>query len=160
MTLTLVHTQLTTDTCDGVLYVDGQKLCETSEHASRALRPGVYAVLRHYCRQYGRHVPLILEHPTQDVLLRCRRCGKGGELYANTLLPVCCPQLKMGNGVHRRTDGSVLMGTLVVPGCMKHTRTPYGLLSERLRKASGRVVAVTLVVTGFPHQLPQISVRP
>ena len=59
----------------------------------------------------------------------------------------------MGNGVHGRTDGSVLMGTLIVPGCMKHTRMPYAQLSERLRKAVGRGIAVTLVVTGFPHQL-------
>ena len=45
------------------------------------------------------------------------------------------------------------MGTLIVPGCMKHTRMPYAQLSERLRKAVGRGIAVTLVVTGFPHHL-------
>ena len=160
MTLTITHTQMTAHACDGVLYIDGQRLCDTTENVSTALHPGVYTILRHYCRQYGRHVPLITGSPGHNAALRCTCCPRGGEHYGNTLLPTCCPQLKMGNGVHGRTDGSVLMGTLIVPGCMKHTRTPYGLLSERLRKASGRGVAVTLVVTGFPHQLPQISVRP
>ena len=113
----------------------------------------MYAVLRHYCRQYGRHVPLITGSPGHNAALRCTCCPRGGEHYGNTLLPTCCPQLKMGNGVHGRTDGSVLMGTLIVPGCMKHTRMPYAQLSERLRKAVGRGIAVTLVVTGFPHHL-------
>lgn len=46
--------------------------------------------------------------------------------------------LKIGNGVHRRTDGSVIIGERIVSGCMKHPQGHFNRLIDRLKKAQRR----------------------
>ena len=154
---------------DGHLLVDGQKLCDTSECQEGALKAGRYQVVRHFCKQYNRFVPLIVN--PEDLTLGSKRrlpeqepsetgeamkpfetfcvaCPKQKYVSNNTTLPIYCPQLKMGNGIHNRTDGAIILGTRIVPGCLKHPREPYENLSERIRKIAGRGNEITLTIKG------------
>jgi len=157
MQLDLIRYYRKGDTIDGKLLVDGQKLCDTSECQEGALKAGRYQVVRHFCKQYNRFVPLIVNpedlkpSETGEAMKPfetfCVACPKQKYVSNNTTLPIYCPQLKMGNGIHNRNDGSIIMGTRIVPGCLKLPREPYENLMERIRKISGRGNEVTLSIT-------------
>jgi hypothetical protein len=55
--------------------------------------------------------------------------------------------LKPGNGVHKREDGSIILGTLIVPGCLKHPMKAYKPLAERIRKSVKRKTVIILNIT-------------
>ena len=154
MQLDLIRTRHKGEKIDGQLLVDGQKLCDTSECREGALQPGTYQVIRHFCHQYNRYVPLIQVLSVKHVKRKapaqitsfCQACTKQKYVTNNSVLPMYCPQLKMGNGIHGRNDGSIILGTRIIPGCLKHTREPYENLSERIRKISGRGNEITLTI--------------
>lgn len=155
MEIKLIRITHSGEAIDGQLYVDGQLLCDTVENEAGALPAGNYQIVRHFCEQYERHIPLIVGKGTPSPSIHhpspsgppCSRCTKIPEISNNALLPVYCPQLKMGNGVHHRTDGSIILGTQIVPGCLKHTREPYKNLSDRIRKISKRKKEIILTIT-------------
>ena len=125
----------------GAIYIDGIRVCDTEENPRTALPAGEYRVVRHHCKQYGRFMPVIGEP-------RCEKCRKlPDEVYLNTTLPTVCPMLKPGNGVHHRADGSIILGTRVVPGCLKHPLDAFNPLAERVRKAASRGTVITLKIT-------------
>lgn len=133
---------------DGELYADGQKLCQTAENATTALPSGRYRIVRTFCKQYNRFVPkILLPHETEESLKHlCLTCDKVKGVTNNTTLPLVCHQLKMGNGIHKREDGSIIMGSFICPRCLKYTREPYENLSERIRKMDGRGTVITLTI--------------
>ncbi len=142
MNIELIRIRHTGNAIDGQLIVDGQILCNTVEDSSTCLPTGTYTVGRHYCKQYARYVPKI-----QSGKCQCDKCPKHtGIVTNNTTMPCVCHQLKMGNGIFHRKDGSIILGTTIAPGCLKLTREPYELLSERIRKISGRGNPITLTI--------------
>jgi len=148
MHIELIRFHKSKESLDGKLLVDGQKLCDTSECQEGALKAGHYQIVRHFCKQYNRFVPLIFpltDKPDPESF--CQACPKQKYVSNNTTLPIYCPQLKMGNGIHNRNDGSIIMGTRIVPGCLKLPREPYENLSERIRKIAGRGNEITLSIT-------------
>ena len=54
--------------------------------------------------------------------------------------------LKPGNGVRGRTDGSIILGTRIVPGCLIHPVQAFNPLAERIRKAVSRGKVITLKI--------------
>ena len=54
--------------------------------------------------------------------------------------------LKPGNGVYNRTDGSIIVGEYLVPGCLKHPKTAFDNLYDRIRKNLERGNPVTLTI--------------
>lgn len=146
MELKLIRIKHKAEFIDGILKVDGEKLCDTAENPITALPPGQYRILRVFCKQYNRFVPKVMlptETP-ESISHLCNTCPKIKGAGNNTTLKCVCHQLKMGNGVHNRDDGSIILGTRICPGCLKLTREPYENLSERLRKLAGRGTEVTL----------------
>lgn len=127
---------------DGILCVNGKRLCDTSENGYSALPPGTYQVERRYCKHYCQHRPVIVI----DRNACCDDCPQiGNEVFLNTVLPVYCPQIKMGNGIHNRHDGSVIIGKRVVPGVIKLPAVPYEKLTERMRKlAPGSAITLQI----------------
>lgn len=148
MELKLIRTKHRAESIDGILKVDGEKLCDTAENTVGALQPGTYKILRHFCKQYNRFVPAVIKPSATSEQLEtfCKACPKQKSVSNNTTLPMYCPQLKMGNGIHNRDDGSIILGTRICPGCLKLTREPYENLSERIRKVSGRGNEITLTI--------------
>ena len=149
MNIELIRKKQCKESIDGTLYIGGLRICDCAENASTALPPGSYRIVRHFCRQQGRFVPLIVGSQASDDLPkfledRCALCPKLHSVTVNTNMPTLCPQFSQGNGIHHRTDGAVILGTRIIPGCMKHTRKPYESLMERIRKASGRKNEIVL----------------
>ena len=54
--------------------------------------------------------------------------------------------LKPGNGVYHREDGSIIVGEYLVPGCLKHPKTAFANLFDRIRKNIERGKEVTLTI--------------
>lgn len=142
-------------TIDGTLYIDGVRICDCAENAESAISAGTYPVIRHKCKQYARFVPVILvgDHSSNEALCNCcETCEKLKFVCNNTTLPCVCPQIKLGNGIYNRADGSIIVGTRIVPGCMKHSKEPFENICERIRKLDGRGSEILLTIE--EHYLP------
>lgn len=141
MIITIKRYRQKTDTIDGHLYIDGQKVCDTAENALYCLRQGTYPVEIRKCKQYARKMPII------SIGVECKDCPKMQFCCTNSNLPKYCPQLKPGNGVYNRTDGSIILGTYIVPGCLKRPREAFDSVYDRLRKSAerGHKIALTII---------------
>ena len=151
----------------GSLYISGTYICDTEENPCTALPAGEYRIVRHLCKQYGRKMPVILtamsneqrdmsleNHPdgkltahSSQLIARCGQCEQLELVSNNTSMPQQCPMLKPGNGVHHRKDGSIILGTRIIPGALKHPLHAFIPLAERIRKAIARGHKVHLVVS-------------
>ena len=117
-------------TIDGQLSIDGIRICDCAENAHTALPPGTYSIAIVHCRQYARKMPLITPISNQSSVINNR----------------ICPMLKPGNGVYNRTDGAIIVGEYLVPGCLKHSRFTFDNLYDRIRKNLQRGKEVTLTI--------------
>lgn len=148
MKIEIKRTFITEDAIDGTLCIDNQYFCDTVEHGPTSLPVGPYRIVRHFCKQYKRYMPLIVSDPYRaSPASRCEHCQPLETISSNTPLPVYCPMLKPGNGVNGRTDGSIIMGTQIVPGCLGHPSQVFELFAERIRKASKKTTDVSLIIT-------------
>lgn len=129
---------------DGKLIIDGTRFCDTAENSDTALPQGRYRIKRTFCKQYDRYMPLVC--PTGAEAAPCDNCPKLEFVCNNTTMPIVCPMLKPGNGIWNRPDGSIILGTHIVPGCLSHPNEPFSLLSERLRKLTTRGSGMTLKI--------------
>ncbi len=77
---------------------------------------------------------------------RCEACPQMKWVFYDTTLPIYCPQLKIGNGVYNRPDGSIIVGTHIVPGCLLHSKEAYDPLYQRIRKSIERGNQVVLTI--------------
>ena len=128
------------ETIDGKLYIDGLKICDTAENAKGALPEGEYEVTLLKCKQYKRNMLLLNPHPP------CSKCPPLEYCGNNSTLPCYCPMLKPGNGVYNRLDGSIILGTYIVPGCLMHPKQAFDTVYDRIRKSiqRGNQVVVTI----------------
>ena len=76
----------------------------------------------------------------------CSRCPKLDFISSNTALPIVCPQIKIGNGVNNREDGSIIIGERIVSGAMAHPAEHFNRLIDRLEKAVKRKEEITLSI--------------
>lgn len=161
------------ETIDGHLYIFGAKICDTAENATRALPEGDYQIHIHHCKQYKRKVlclspvkGLCLEGTTAkrsvtgdavsglrtksesclEGSTKCESCEQLQWVFYDTTLPCYCPQLKIGNGVYNRPDGSIIVGKYLIPGCVLHSKDAYDPLCQRIRESieRGNQVFVTI----------------
>lgn len=54
--------------------------------------------------------------------------------------------LSKGNGVYNLRCHRILLGTCIVPGCLKHSAKAYDRLYQRIKKARQRKKQVVLVI--------------
>ena len=171
MKIELRRIKRTAEVIDGHLFIDGQKICDTAENAKGALPEGEYPVSIVYCKQYKRKVLVLspveglrleaatlsnpvrsagITKPESEIWLeastRCDRCPQMKWVFYDTTLPIYCPQLKIGNGVYNRPDGSIIVGTHIVPGSVLRSKDAYDPLYQRIRKSieRGNEVVVTI----------------
>ena len=141
------------ETIDGQLSIDGIHICDCAENAHTALPPGTYPIAIVPCRQYARKMPVVAianakanaNSPSPSLSL-CSSCHRKLHIGINTKLPRVCPMLKPGNGVYHREDGSIIVGEYLVPGCLKHPKTAFANLFDRIRKSAERGHAITLTI--------------
>lgn len=145
MDILIKRTYKTTGVIDGQLFIDGSfRLCDTSENATTALPAGQYRVSIIKCKQHARKMPVILLH--KDVVPSCDKCYSLDFVNNNTKMPVFCPQICMGNGVNNRTDGAIVVGKRIAPGCPKHPREAFTTIYDRIRKSVERGHDLTLTI--------------
>ena len=176
MNIQLVRYRQNPETIDGHLSIDGIRICDCAENVHTALPPGTYPIAIVPCRQYARKMPVVvtpkgqMEQPgtplgtlgtePQDLLEQrfsapgtaplglplCSSCHRKPNIGINTKLPCVCPMLKPGNGAYHREDGSIIVGEYLVPGSLKHSKTAFDNLYDRIRKNLERGNEVTLTI--------------
>lgn len=147
MNITIIRQQNNGRVIDGILKINGATVCHTAENASSAINAGTYNISITHCKQYGRRMPMV-EIGGCDLLKEdeCSLCDKLEYTCQNTDLPSYCPMLKPGNGAYNRTDGSILLGEYIVPGCLKLPAVHFKVVFDRIRMALQRGKDVTLTI--------------
>lgn len=56
-------------------------------------------------------------------------------------------RIESGNGVYKRTDGSIIVGKHLIPGILTHSRPAFDALYDRIRKNIERGNSVTLIIS-------------
>lgn len=136
----------------GKLTIDGNRVCDTLENANGQVPAGEYPITLIKCKQYSRKMPCLNPHcgpgphsgPDPESL--CNKCPKLPFVCMNSTLPCWCPQIKPGNGVHNRLDGSIVVGECNCLNSIVHPKASFDALYERIRKAISRGTVVTLTV--------------
>ena len=131
---------------DSEVYLDGALFCQASESMVNLVPWGRYRVILHPCKQYHRDVPAVEIRPMckRQWLDRCRYCMSRGRavMSPHRNLRGYCPQLKDGNGVYNRTDGSIILGERVVPGVVRRSEQYFTRLVEHLQQAGGKATLI------------------
>ena len=141
MTITIQRTFTKGEITEGHVSIDGQRICDTLENSFSCLATGSYAVELVKCKQYARKMILV-----KTFVPRCLDCPRLKFVFGNTRMPQPCPQLKPGNGIHNRHDGSIVVGTRSSLGCIIHPRDAFIALYDRIRKNVERGREVTLEI--------------
>ena len=124
----------------GRLSIDGNRICDTLENSLSMVPSGSYDIALLKCKQYSRKMPCV--NPSAP----CSLCPKLRLVCTNSTMPCYCPQIKPGNGVHNRLDGSILVGRYNCLGSLIHPKTTFDPLYERIRKAISRGTVITLII--------------
>ncbi len=157
MNIELRRTNIYKTSIDGAIYIDNEFVCHTAENVMTALPSGEYPIGLVKCKQYKRNMPVILtdmSHGQRAMSLQCSLCKDIKEVNYNTRMPQVCPMLKPGNGVHKREDGSIILGTRIVSGCFSHPREAFGSFYNRIRKKleRGRKVVLKIKDENLRHE--------
>ena len=124
----------------GQLTIDGNRVCQTLENALSCVPAGEYVISLLKCKQYSRKMPCLNSNAP------CLQCPKLKFVCSNSTLPCYCPQIKPGNGVHDRHDGSIIVGQYNCLGSIIKPRDIFDALYERIRKSISRGNVVTLII--------------
>ena len=121
MNIIIKRTQSIKHFVEGHLYIDEKLICDTLENSRSCLSSGIYAI-------------------------RITKCKLKALVFNNTVMPQFCGQIKVGNGVYSRHDGSIIVGALAAPGCIVSPRSAFDLFYERFRKNIERGKCVSLEI--------------
>ena len=121
MNIIIKRTQSIKHFVEGHLYIDEKIICDTLENSRSCLSSGIYAI-------------------------RITKCKLKALVFNNTVMPQFCGQIKVGNGVYSRHDGSIIVGALAAPGCIVSPRSAFDLFYERFRKNIERGKCVSLEI--------------
>ena len=124
----------------GRLSIDGNHICDTLENALSCVPSGEYTITPLKCKQYSRK--MLCLNPNAP----CIQCPKLRFVCMNSTLPCYCPQIKPGNGIHNRLDGSIIVGRYNCLGSIIHPKSAFDNLYERLRKSISRGHQVKLTI--------------
>ena len=150
MTIQIKRNLVKDEVTQGKLYIDDIFICDTLENSRSCLDAGFYALRITKCKQHRRNVICVEslgDEVTQNA--KCHKCKLKELVFNNTVMPQFCPQIKAGNGVYGRHDGSIVVGTLAAPGCIISPRSAFDLLYERIRKNIERGKRVELEICSF-----------
>ena len=116
MNIIIKRTQSIKHFVEGHLYIDEKLICDTLENSRSCLSSGIYAIRIMKCKQHRRNVICVEslgDEVTQNA--KCHKCKLKAQVFNNTVMPQFCGQIKVGNGVYGRHDGSI-----IDPWSLKH----------------------------------------
>ena len=140
MNIVITRTLIKGEYTHGHLTIDGLRICDTLENSNALAPAGNYTLTLTKCKQYSRKMVLLNSNAPCDL------CKKLPFVSNNSVLPCYCPMLKLGNGVHNRLDGSILVGTYNCLGSIIHPKSSFDALYERIRKSLSRRNQVQLKI--------------
>lgn len=156
MNIELRRYRIRPETIDGQIWIDGQKVCDCAEHGTHHLHADTYKILLCKCKQHGRKMPLVTHgaffDPDTGENTLCGLCKKLPYVGNNTSMPNDCSMICPGNGVYNRTDGAILVGKYLAPGCLSHPKSAFDNLYDRIRKNAERGNEITLTIINKPLQ--------
>ena len=127
----------------GHLTIDGTRVCDTLENSLSMVPAGEYEISLIKCKQYSRKMPCLNPQSPCDL---CKKSKNSQPSSLNFTLPCYCPQIKPGNGVHNRLDGSIIVGRYNCLGSLIHPKDALDSLYERIRKSIYRGNQVKLTI--------------
>lgn len=127
----------------GKLTIDGTRVCDTLENSLSMTPSGEYEISLIKCKQYSRKMPCLNPQSPCDL---CKKSKNSQPSSLNFTLPCYCPQIKPGNGIHNRLDGSILVGKYNCLGSLIHPKDAFDSLYERIRKSIYRGNQVKLTI--------------
>lgn len=79
MNITIIRYRLKSskNSIDGTLYIDGNRICDTTENSKFYIAPGTYPIEATRCAIAGRNIPAINVHP--DLCRDCSLCAATSE---------------------------------------------------------------------------------
>jgi len=140
MQITIKRTSTYPPSIEGQIYINGNYYADTLEHMQYALPEGEYHITPTYCKHYARKM-LLLTQPTT-----CHHCAQTQIESPLSSLPTFCPMIKPGNGICNRHDGTILIGTRLLPGVLINSAPKFEQLHERIRKSIKRGNTITLTI--------------
>lgn len=150
MTIQIKRNLVKGEITQGKLYIDGSYVCDTLENSRSCLSSGFYAIRITKCKQHKRNVICVEKYADETgKASMCHKCKLKELVFNNTVMPQFCPQIKAGNGVYGRCDGSIVVGTRATFGCIISPRSAFDLLYERIRKNIERGKHVSLEICSF-----------
>lgn len=158
MNITIKRIRKKGDAINGHLFIDGQKICDTAENFKSAIKVGTYPVSIIKCKQHARKMPVVLVH--KDIAPNCAHCAELECVNNNSKMPTVCHQIKAGNGVYHREDGTILVGTYLAPGCLKHPKAAFENIYDRIRKSIERGHDLTLTIAEDYPKPPSHDLTP
>ena len=148
MLITITRNRFKGEVAEGKLFIDGLYVCDTLENSRSCLSSGFYAIRITKCKQHKRNVICVEKYADErGKASMCHKCKLKELVFNNTVMPQFCPQIKVGNGVYGRHDGSIIVGTLAAPGCIVSPRSAFDLIFERIRKNIERGKCVSLKIS-------------
>ena len=116
MNIIIKRTQSIKHFVEGHLYIDEKLICDTLENSRSCLSSGFYAIRITKCKQHKRNVICVEKYADErGKASMCHKCKLKELVFNNTVMPQFCPQIKVGNGVDGRHDGSI-----IDPWSLKH----------------------------------------
>ena len=171
MNIHIIRYRKRSETIDSHLFIDGLRICDCAENAISALKVGTYPLNVVNCKQHARKMPIVMLpacesskvskfqrskkpgtlEPMEPWNPQCETCPKLSFVSNNSTMPQVCHMLKPGNGVYKRTDGSIILGTYLAPGCLTHPKEAFADFYDRIRKSIERGHALTItIVENYP----------
>ncbi len=120
MKITLHRSHIGEFATDGRLSNGGEYITDTAEHSLYRVPAGTYHIELRYSKLFRRKMPFLSEAPD------------------------AC--LAFGNGIYSCTDGRILLGTTIVPGCVKESRKTFLRLYDRINHSIRRGHEVLLEI--------------
>ena len=120
MKITLQRHQIGEFATDGKLSIGGEYITDTAEHSLHRVPAGTYHIILSNSKLFHRKMPFLMEAPD------------------------AC--LAFGNGIYSCTDGRILLGTTIVPGCLKNSKKTFLKLYDRINQSLRRGHEVELKV--------------
>lgn len=149
MNIVINRTLVKGEVTEGQLFIDDIYICDTLENSASCLVQGSYPISLVKCKQYSRKMICISETQpinATHVKTPCDNCHLLEYVGNNTRMPLHCPQIKPGNGICRRTDGSIIVGKRRSLGCIIHPQEAFETLFSRIRMSLKRSHSVTLTI--------------
>ena len=147
MTIHIKRNLVKGEVTEGKLYIDDIFICDTLENTHSCLTAGSYPISIMKCKQYRRNVICVESYVDETPhTAKCHKCKLKEMVFGNTVMPQFCGQIKVGNGVYGRRDGSIIVGTRALFGCIISPRSAFDLLYERIRKNIERGKCVSLEI--------------